>query len=81
MVEVGFHFICRRLLTDSSDKDLLSFVRLAFGLGCSVLGVNLLAIETVRGNREHSVHSVWVGEGDETETAASLQRNYTLDFG
>ena len=30
LVEVGFHFICRRLLTNSSDEDLFGFVRLAF---------------------------------------------------
>ena len=81
MVEVGFHFICRRLLAHSSDKDLLSFVRLAFRLGSGVLGVDLLAIETMRGHGEDSVNGVWVGEGDETKTAASLQRNCTLDFG
>ena len=46
-----------------------------------MLGINLLAIETMRGHGEHSVHCVWVGEGDETKTAASLQRKVTfIDF-
>ena len=80
LVEVGFHFICRRLLTDSPDKDLLGFVGLAFGLGGRVLWVDLLAIEAMRGHGEHSVHCVRVGEGDETKTAASLQRNVMLHF-
>ena len=75
MVEVGFHFICRRLLTDSPHKNLFGFIRLALGLGRGVLGVDLLAVEAVRGDGEHSVHGVGVGEGDEAEASASLNRD------
>ena len=73
LVEVGFHFICRRLLTDSPHKNLFGFIRLALGLGRGVLGVDLLAVEAVRGDGQHPVHGVGVGEGDEAEAAAPLQ--------
>ena len=44
-----------------------------------MFGINLLAIETVRGHREDSVHCIWVGEGDETKTTASLKINFDFN--
>ena len=36
-----------------------------------MFGVYLLAIETVRGHGEDSVHGIWVGEGDETKSTGN----------
>ena len=71
--EVGADFVGRRLLTDAADEDLLGLVGLALALGRGVLGVDLLAVEAVRGDAEDAVDRVRRGEGDEAESAAPLQ--------
>ena len=37
-----------------------------------MLGVDLLAVQAVRGHGEDPVHSLGVGEGDEAEASAPL---------
>ena len=74
LIEVGFDLLGRGLLTDSSNENLLCFIRFALRLGSGVLGVDLLAVQAVGGNGEDPVHSLGVGEGDETEASASLNR-------
>ena len=61
-------------LTDAADKDLFGLVGLALALGRGVLRVDLLSVETVRGDAEDAVDRVRRGEGDEAESAAPLQR-------
>ena len=56
-------------------KDLLGLAVLALALGRGGLGVDLLAVENVAGDGEDAVHSLRVGEGDESETSASLKVN------
>ncbi len=74
LVEVGLDLLSTRLLAHAPHKDLLCLVVFRLRLGGGVLRVDLLAVQGVGGYGQHPVHRVRVGEGDETETAASLQQ-------
>ena len=61
------------LLTDAADEDLPGLGLLALGLGSGRLGVDLLAVQDVGGEREDPLQGGGGGEGDEAKPAAPLE--------
>ena len=43
-----------------------------------MLGVDLLPVQAVRGDRQDPVYSLGVGEGDEPEASAPLKKNISV---
>ena len=44
-----------------------------------MLGVDLLAVEGVRGDRQNPINGLWSRESDEAEASASLKREFIED--
>ena len=66
------------LLTDAAHEDLPGLGLLALGLGRGGLGVDLLAVEDVRGDGQHPLQGRGRGESDEPEASAAL--NIMVEF-
>ena len=74
LTEIFLDLLGRGVLTDSPNEDLPALGLLALGLGSGRLGVDLLAVQDVGGEREDPLQGGGAGEGDEAKPAAPLER-------
>ena len=74
LAEIFLDLLGRGVLTHSPNEDLSTLGLLALSLGSGRLGVDLLAVQDVGGEREDPVEGGRGGEGDEAKPSAPLER-------